>query len=131
MEICPKEIYISIWHLPYQIKVHKENIRAKRETSEASSGPCQTFKMTIFARIHKYWLLAFLSKLSYTEIYWEPSWISKMELFAKIVKIFYPLRVHQLLAFNPFLVRCHISIPPENVRKPMVFRYFQGLYKWD
>ena len=48
MEICPKEIYISIWHLPYQIKVHKENIRAKRETSEASSGPCQTFKMTIF-----------------------------------------------------------------------------------
>ena len=27
MEICPKGIFISIWHLPCQIKVHKENIR--------------------------------------------------------------------------------------------------------
>ena len=29
MEICPKGIFISIWHLPVQIKVHKENIGTK------------------------------------------------------------------------------------------------------
>ena len=26
---------------------------------------------------------------------------------------------------------CHISIPPENVRKPKVFLRFQGVYKCD
>ena len=29
------------------------------------------------------------------------------------------------------LVQCHISIPPENVRKPMVFWHFQGVKKCD
>ena len=37
MEICPKGI--TIWYLPVQIKVHKENIRAKHETSETYSEP--------------------------------------------------------------------------------------------
>ena len=36
MKIYPKGSFISISHLPVQIKVHKENIITKRETSEAS-----------------------------------------------------------------------------------------------
>ena len=28
---------------------------------------------------------------------------------------------------KPILVQCHISITPENVRKPLVFRRFQGV----
>ena len=87
MEICPKRIFISVWHLPGQIKVHKENIRKKRETSEAYSEPCQTWKMKLFAKIHNAFqlLLSLLSKVSYTEAYSEPSRISKMDFFAKIV----------------------------------------------
>ena len=37
MEISPKAIFISIWCLPVQMKAHKENIRAKHETSEECS----------------------------------------------------------------------------------------------
>ena len=49
MVSCPKGIFISIWHLPAQIKVHKENIRrTKRETSETYSEPCQISKMRLF-----------------------------------------------------------------------------------
>ena len=51
MEICPKGIFNSIWHLPVQIKVLKENIIPKRETSEAHSEPCKTSKMKLFAKI--------------------------------------------------------------------------------
>ena len=51
MEICPKGIFISIWHLPVQIKAHQENIATKRETSEACSEPSQTSKMKLFAKI--------------------------------------------------------------------------------
>ena len=32
---------------------------------------------------------------------------------------------------QPILVPCHISIPPENVRKPMAFWRFQGVSKRD
>ena len=45
MEICPKEIFISILHLPVQIKVPKENIRTKSETSEVYSEPSRISKM--------------------------------------------------------------------------------------
>ena len=51
MEICPKEVFISIWHLRVQIKVHKENMRTKCETLEAYSEPCQTSKIKLFAKI--------------------------------------------------------------------------------
>ena len=30
-------------------------------------------------------------------------------------------------SFWPILVQCHISVPPENVRKPLVFWRFQGV----
>ena len=50
MEICPKGIFMSIWHLPVQVKIHKQNIRTKRETLEAYSEPCQTSKMKLFAK---------------------------------------------------------------------------------
>ena len=32
---------------------------------------------------------------------------------------------------EPILVQCHISIPPENVKKPLVFWRFQRVYKCD
>ena len=32
---------------------------------------------------------------------------------------------------QPILAQCSISTPPENVRKPLAFRSFQGLYKWN
>ena len=32
---------------------------------------------------------------------------------------------------NPILVQCHISVPPENVRKHLVFGRFQGVSKCD
>ena len=38
----PKGIVISIWHLPAEIKIRKENIRTKRDTSKAYSEPCQS-----------------------------------------------------------------------------------------
>ena len=50
MEVCPKGISISIWHLPVEIKVHIENIRTKSKTSEAYSQPCQTSKMNLFVK---------------------------------------------------------------------------------
>ena len=34
------------------------------------------------------------------------------------------------LYFQPNLSQCSISMPPENVRKLLVFRRFQGLQKW-
>ena len=62
MEIRPKGIFISIWHLHVQIKNHKENTRTKRETSEAYSEPCQTSKMKIFVKIlNGFQLLSILS----------------------------------------------------------------------
>ena len=51
MEIFPKGIFISIWYLPVQIKIHKENTRTKRETSEAYSEPSQTSMMKLLAKI--------------------------------------------------------------------------------
>ena len=53
MEIYPKGNFFSIWHLPIQIKVHKENIITKRETSVSYLEPCQTFKMKLFAKVRK------------------------------------------------------------------------------
>ena len=50
MEIYPKEIFIYIWHLSFQIKVHKENIRTKCKTSDGYSGPYRTSNMTLFAK---------------------------------------------------------------------------------
>ena len=50
-EICRKGNFISISHLPVQIKVHKENIRTKSETSEAYSEPCYTSKIKFLAKI--------------------------------------------------------------------------------
>ena len=44
MKICLKGIFISVQHLLVQIKVHKENVKIKRESSEAYSEPCQTSK---------------------------------------------------------------------------------------
>ena len=49
MKTCAKGI--SIWLLYVQIKVHKENIRTKRETSQAHSEPFQTSKTKLFAKI--------------------------------------------------------------------------------
>ena len=90
METCPKGNFISISHLPVPVKVHKENIKTKRETTGASSEPCETSKVKPFAKIRKGFqlLLSLLSELLYTEAYSEPSQISKMELFAKILKNF-------------------------------------------
>ena len=51
MEMCPKGIFISIWHLPVEIQVDKENIRTKRDTSEAYSERSQTSKIELFAKI--------------------------------------------------------------------------------
>ena len=51
MEIYPRRIFISIWNLPVQIKVNKENKRTKRVTSEVYSEPCKTSKMKLFAII--------------------------------------------------------------------------------
>ena len=48
MEICPKGIFIPILHLPVQVKLPKENIRTKRETSDAYSEHCQTAKRKLF-----------------------------------------------------------------------------------
>ena len=87
MEIYPKRIFISIWHPPVQIKVHKENIRTKLETSDAYSEPCQTSKMKLFSYL-TFLLLFLLSKLKYTEAYLEPSETSKIKLFTKIVNSF-------------------------------------------
>ena len=53
MEICHKGIFISIWHLPVQIKVHEENIRTKSETSEEYLEHCQTSKIKLFAEMLK------------------------------------------------------------------------------
>ena len=94
MKICPKEIFISIWHLPFQIKVHKENIRTKRETSEAYSEPFRTSNMKLLVNLtaFRYQLLP-LSKLLYTEAYSAPSQTSKMELFAKILNGFHLLTI--------------------------------------
>ena len=39
MEICPKGISISIWHLPIQLKVQKQHITRKPDTSEAIQNP--------------------------------------------------------------------------------------------
>ena len=47
-EICSIEIFIFTLCYPIQIKVHKENITAKRETSEAYSERCQTSKIKQF-----------------------------------------------------------------------------------
>ena len=33
--------------------------------------------------------------------------------------------------FKPILAQCHVSISPENVRKPLVFSRFQGVQKYD
>ena len=51
MEIFPNHDFISTRHLPVQIKVHKENIRTKCDTSEAYKEPCQTSKMKLFGKI--------------------------------------------------------------------------------
>ena len=53
MEIYPKVIFISIWHVPDQINIHRENTRTKPETSEAYSEPWETSKMKLFAKILK------------------------------------------------------------------------------
>ena len=50
MEICPKGNFIPILHLPVQVKVPKENIRTKRETSDAYLEHCQTAKRKRFAK---------------------------------------------------------------------------------
>ena len=50
MELCPKRNFISILHLPVQIKVHKENIRTKFETSETYSEPYETSKMELLGK---------------------------------------------------------------------------------
>ena len=42
MEIYPNILFISVRHLPVQIKVHKGNIRTKREVPEEYSEHCQT-----------------------------------------------------------------------------------------
>ena len=83
MEIHPKGIFISIWHLHVQIKNHKENTRTKRETSEAYSEPCQTSKMKIFVK--KISAIVYIVQPLYTEVYSEPSQKSTMKLFAKRV----------------------------------------------
>ena len=44
MKICLKGIFISVQNLLIQIKVHKENVKTKRESSEAYSEPFQTSK---------------------------------------------------------------------------------------
>ena len=69
MEICPKGVFISIWLLPVQIKVQKENIRTKRETSEAYSEPYKTSKMKLFTKILNgfHLLFSLLSKM-YSEL---------------------------------------------------------------
>ena len=69
MEIFPNHDFISIWHLPVQIKVHKENIRTKCDTSEAYKEPCQTSKMKLFGKILYGFqlIIVLLSKLSHTE----------------------------------------------------------------
>ena len=46
-----KRIFPSICQLPFQIKVLRENIRTKRETSEAYSEPDRTSKIKLFAKI--------------------------------------------------------------------------------
>ena len=38
MEICPEEIFISIWYLSLQIQVHKGNTRTQCETSKTYSS---------------------------------------------------------------------------------------------
>ena len=85
MNICPKGIFISIWHFPVQIKVHKENIRTNSDDSEVYSEPFKTSKMKLFAKLLNGFELLFslLSKLLYTDAYSEPSRTSKMKLFAK------------------------------------------------
>ena len=52
MEIWPKGIFISIWYLSVQSKVHNKNLRKKRETSEVFSESCQTSKMKILNNFH-------------------------------------------------------------------------------
>ena len=51
MNICPKGIFISIWHFPVQIKVHKENIRTNSDDSDVYSEPFKTSKMKLFAKL--------------------------------------------------------------------------------
>ena len=51
MKICHKEISISIWHLSVHVKVHKESIRTKHETSEAYSELGETSKIKLFTKI--------------------------------------------------------------------------------
>ena len=65
METCPKVTFISIRHLPVQIKIHKENIRTKCDASEEYSELCQTSKMKVFAKtLNGFQLLLYLlSKL--------------------------------------------------------------------
>ena len=84
MEICPKEIVISNWHLPVQTKIRKENVRTKFETSDL---------------LRPWDLLSSLPKLLYTEAHSGCSQASKMELFAKMVNSFYLLAILQRAPF--------------------------------
>ena len=112
MKVRYKGIFISIWHLTTQIKVHKENIKTKHETSEAYSKPCHTTKMELFTKILNGFqlLLSLLSKLLFTETYLEPSRTSKIELLAKTLEGF-QLHTHQnnviiRSCVYPFII-CH------------------------
>ena len=42
---------MEIWQLPVQVKVHKENVRTKRETAEAYLEPSRKSKMELFAKM--------------------------------------------------------------------------------
>ena len=91
METCPKVTFISIRHLPVQIKIHKENIRTKCDASEEYSELCQTSKMKLFAKtLNGFQLLTivFTVKTFDTYAYSKPSQTSKMKLFPKIINSF-------------------------------------------
>ena len=105
METCPKVTFISIRHLPVQIKIHKENIRTKCDASEEYSELCQTSKMKLFAKtLNGFQLLTivFTVKTFDTYAYSKPSQTSKMKLFPKIINSFQPLAI---CALNTQLVK--------------------------
>ena len=83
MEICIKGIFISICNLPVPIRVHKENIRTKRETPEAYSELSRTSKMELFPKILNGFQL--LTIVFIKDVYQEPSQTFEMKLFAKLV----------------------------------------------
>ena len=50
LHTCLEGILISIWHLTIQIKVYKENIRTKRETSETFQSPVKHLRWSFFRK---------------------------------------------------------------------------------